>query len=57
MRFTTNIEWTKIRKSIIIILLSILVGYLVLRFVILNNEVFNKEPIKRKTEQVDEMYT
>jgi type II secretory pathway pseudopilin PulG len=39
MRFTTNLEWTKIRKLIVILLLSILLAYITIRLVLMNDEM------------------
>ena len=50
MRFTTNIEWTKIRKLIIIILLSLLMAYITIKL-IMDKETDQPQKIKIETEK------
>jgi uncharacterized protein YpmS len=54
MKFITNLEWTKIKKIIIILLLSILLVYITIRLISINNEINN--PIENKQEQTDKMF-
>jgi uncharacterized membrane-anchored protein YhcB (DUF1043 family) len=51
MRFTTNIEWTKIRKFIIIVLISILLGHIAARLIIMNNERNQQEKTETETDK------
>ena len=44
MRFI--IEWTKIRKLIIIVLLSLLMAYITIRLIIMNNEINQLQEIE-----------
>jgi uncharacterized protein YpmS len=54
MKFITNLEWKKIKKIIIILLLSILLVYITIRLISINNEI--NKPIENKQEQTDKMF-
>lgn len=49
--FRSNIEWGKIRKLIVIILLILLTAYIVIKSIDLNNEYNKKQKIKIETEK------
>ena len=55
MKFITNIEWTRVRTIVVIVMIILLSAYLIVRSVALNNR-YNEERKPKPTVETDKSF-
>ena len=56
MKFITNLEWTKIRNIILIVLIILLSGYIVIRSIMFNSDYNDRKKPKPVKETETEVF-